>query len=73
MKIGRSVPKRLFSAGFTLVEIMVVIAIIGILAAVAIPRFAAYRQTSYNTAALSDLRNVKTNLESFYQEHQHFP
>jgi type IV pilus assembly protein PilA len=71
MKIGRSVPKRLFSAGFTLVEIMVVIAIIGILAAV--PQFAAYRQTSYNTAALSDLRNVKTNLESFYQEHQHFP
>jgi len=50
-----------------------VIAIIGILAAVAIPQFAAYRQTSYNTAALSDLRNVKTNLESFYQEHQHFP
>jgi type IV pilus assembly protein PilA len=52
---------------------MVVIAIIGILVAVAIPRFAAYRQTSYNTAALNDLRNVKTNLEAFYQEHEHYP
>jgi type IV pilus assembly protein PilA len=67
------VPKRLFSAGFTLVEIMVAIAIIGILAAVAIPRFAAYRQTSYNTSALSDLRNVKTILEVYYQEHEHYP
>ena len=66
-------PKRLFSVGFTLVEIMVVIAIIGILVAVAIPQFATYRQKSYNSAALSDLRNVKTNLEAYYQEHQHFP
>jgi len=55
------------------VEIMVVIAIIGILAAVAIPRFAAYRETSYNTSALSDLRNVKTILEVYYQEHEHYP
>ena len=52
---------------------MVVIAIIGILVAVAIPQFAAYRQASYNTAALSDLRNVKTNLDAYYQEHQHLP
>jgi type IV pilus assembly protein PilA len=67
------VPKRLFSVGFTLVEIMVAIAIIGILVAVAIPRFATYRQTSYNTSALSDLRNVKTILEAYYQENEHYP
>ena len=73
IKIGKSVLKRLLSAGFTLVEIMVVIAIIGILVAVAIPQFAAYRQASYNTSALSDLRNVKTNLDAYYQEHQQFP
>jgi len=73
MNIGRLVPKRLLSAVFTLVEVMVVIAIIGILAAVAIPRFADYRRKSYNSAALSDLRNVKTILEAYYQEHEHYP
>ena len=65
--------KGLVSAGFTVVELMIVIAIIGILVAVAIPQFAAYRQSSYNTAALSDLRNAKSHLEAYYEEYRHFP
>ena len=56
-KIRRKLNKK----GFTLIELMIVIAIIGILAAIAIPQFASYRQKSYNSAAQSDLRNVKTN------------
>ena len=59
--------------GFTLIELIVVIAIIGILAAIAIPQFLSYRQRSYNGASVSDLRNVKTNLEAYYADHLVYP
>jgi len=59
--------------GFTLIELMIVIAIIGILAAIAIPQFASYRVKSYNSAAQADLRNSKTNLEAFYADYQIYP
>ena len=52
--------------GFTLIELMIVIAIIGILAAIAIPQFSAYRKRSYNAAAQSDLRNFATAQEAYY-------
>jgi prepilin-type N-terminal cleavage/methylation domain-containing protein len=52
--------------GFTLIELMIVIAIIGILAAIAIPQFSAYRQRSYNSAANADLRNAATAQEAWY-------
>ena len=59
--------------GFTLIELLIVVAIIGILAAIAIPQFASYRIKSYNTAAQSDLKNVKTSLESFYADNSRYP
>lgn len=59
--------------GFTLVELMIVVAIIGILAAIAIPQFAKYRARAQNTAALTDTRNIRTDLEGYMAEWQHYP
>jgi type IV pilus assembly protein PilA len=52
--------------GFTLIELMIVIAIIGILAAIAIPQFSAYRARSYNAGAMSDVRNLMTAQEAYF-------
>jgi prepilin-type N-terminal cleavage/methylation domain-containing protein len=58
--------------GFTLIELLIVVAIIGILAAIAIPQFSSYRQKAYNSAAQSDLRNFKVQMESIYAENQEY-
>jgi type IV pilus assembly protein PilA len=69
----QKIRERMDKKGFTLIELLVVVAIIAILAAIAIPQFAKYRVKAYNSAAESDLRNLKTNLESYYADNQEYP
>ena len=62
--------KKKNEKGFTLIELMIVIAIIGILAAIAIPQFSAYRKRSYNAASQADLRNAATAQEAYFVDEQ---
>jgi len=56
--------------GFTLIELMIVVAIIGILAAIAIPQFSTYRLKAFNGSAEADLRNLMTAQEAVYADTQ---
>jgi prepilin-type N-terminal cleavage/methylation domain-containing protein len=62
--------RRTSSKGYTLVELLIVVVIIGIMATIAIGRFSSIRGKAYDGAAKSDLRNAITAQESYYADNQ---
>jgi type IV pilus assembly protein PilA len=57
-------------SGFTLVELLIVVVVIGILAAMAIPKFQSTKGKAYLASVKSDLKNLSTAEESFFYEHR---
>lgn len=58
--------------GFTLVEIMIVVAIIALLAAIAIPNLLTARKTANDTAAKAELKSIQTALENYYIDNDEY-
>lgn len=56
-------------AGFTLIELLIVVVIIGILAAIAIPKFAQTKERAVIAKMRADLRNLATSQEAYFNDH----
>lgn len=61
------------NSGFTLIELIVVIAIIGVLAVVLIPKFGGFTDSAKISAAKSEARSISTAIETFYSENGEYP
>ncbi|HKX51483.1 MAG TPA: prepilin-type N-terminal cleavage/methylation domain-containing protein, partial [Candidatus Binatia bacterium] len=71
MHLRASKPKTVINAkGFSLIELLVVVAIIGLLAAIAIPQFLSYRAHAVDSQMKSDLKNAALAMDSYFAENK---
>ncbi|MEZ9840217.1 pilin [Vibrio sp. 10N.261.52.C11] len=65
--------KRTNQKGFTLIELMIVVAVIGVLSAIAIPQYQKYVAKAEVASALATMTGIKTNVEAYAAENGAFP
>ncbi len=60
-------------SGFTLIEVLIVTMVIGLLAAIALPKFAGTREKAYDASAVADLRHLVQSSEAYFADHLQYP
>jgi type IV pilus assembly protein PilE len=68
----RRLPHRLAAAGFTLIELMIAVAVIGILAAVAYPSYTDYVRRGQLPEAFDALSSMRVRMEQYYQDNRSY-
>ncbi len=59
--------------GFTLIEVLIVVVVIGVLAAIAIPKFANTKEKAYDATVVSDMRRAMMSIEAYYSDNLTYP
>lgn len=60
-------------SGFTLVEVMIVLAILALLAAIALPQLTSHKEEGKSSAMVSSLSVLRTAIDSYWTQHDKFP
>ena len=71
-RLSRSNPAGSHTAGFTLIELMITVAIVGILAAVAMPSYKNYVRRGQQPEAFNALSDYRTKMEQYYQDNRNY-
>ena len=70
--ITRAITRARDRRGFTLVELMIVVNILGILSLISIPSYMGLKDKAADAAAMGNLRNARTAINAFWQDNQSY-